>query len=169
MYSMKNLKGRIVLFLILQLFWILWNNSWDLKTWLYGLVIVIPVVLLFSGGTYIFKGVKMNPQSVFYSLQYVIIFIIELTKSNIDVIFRVLDPKLPIRPGIVRVKTELKSPLARLILANSITLTPGTFVVDMKEDTIYVHWIDVCCDNDPQEITNNIAGKFEKILMKIYE
>jgi multicomponent Na+:H+ antiporter subunit E len=166
---MKNLKGRFVLFLILELFWILWNNSWDLKTWLYGLVIVIPVVLLFSGGTYIFKGVKLSPQSVLYSIYYVGVFIAELAKSNVDVIFRVLNPKLPVRPGIVRVQTRLKSPLARLILANSITLTPGTFVVDMKENLIYVHWIDVCCEGDPQEITKNIAGKFEKILMKIYE
>jgi multicomponent Na+:H+ antiporter subunit E len=80
-----------------------------------------------------------------------------------------LDPKLPIRPGIVRVRTKLKSPLARLILANSITLTPGTFVVDIQEDIIYVHWIEVCCEDDPQAITENIAGPFEKILAKIYE
>jgi len=110
---MKNLKGRFVLFLILELFWILWNNSWDLKTWLYGLVIVIPVVLLFSGGTYIFKGVKLSPQSVLYSIYYVGVFIAELAKSNVDVIFRVLNPKLPVRPGIVRVQTRLKSPAGK--------------------------------------------------------
>jgi multicomponent Na+:H+ antiporter subunit E len=166
---MKNLKGRIVLFLILELFWILWNNSWDLKIWLYGLVIVIPVVLLFGAGTYIFEGVRLTPKSVWYSFYYVMVFIVALVKSNIDVIFRVLDPKLPVRPGIVRVHTKLKSPLARLILANSITLTPGTFVVDMKDDLIYVHWIEVCCEDDPQSITENIAGQFEKILLKIYE
>ena len=166
---MKNLKGRITLFLILELFWILWNNSWDLKIWLYGLVIVIPVVLLFGAGTYIFEGVRLTPKSVWYSFYYVMVFIVALVKSNIDVIFRVLDPKLPVRPGIVRVHTKLKSPLARLILANSITLTPGTFVVDIKEGIIYVHWIEVCCEDDANAITENIAGQFEKILLKIYE
>lgn len=166
---MKNLKGRIVLFLILEFFWIVWNNSWDFKIWLYGLVIVIPVVLMFRKGTYIFDGIQLTPKSVWYSFQYILVFIVALVKSNIDVIFRVLDPKLPIRPGIVRVTTTLKSPLARLILANSITLTPGTFVVDMNEDVIYVHWIEVCCEEDANEITKNIAGQFEKILLKIYE
>jgi multicomponent Na+:H+ antiporter subunit E len=166
---MKNLKGRIVLFLILEFFWIVWNNSWDFKIWLYGLIVVIPVVLLFGAGTYIFEGVRLTPKGFIYSFQYVGVFIVALIKSNIDVIFRVLDPKLPVRPGIVRVHTKLKSPLARLILANSITLTPGTFVVDIKEDIIYVHWIEVCCEDDAKVITENIAGQFEKILLKIYE
>jgi len=166
---MKNLKGKITLFLILEFFWIIWNNSLDFKIWLYGLIVVIPVVFIFGKGTYIFEGVRLTPKGLIYSLQYVGVFVIALIKSNIDVIFRVLDPKLPIRPGIVRVRTKLKSPLARLILANSITLTPGTFVVDIQEDIIYVHWIEVCCEDDPQAITENIAGPFEKILAKIYE
>jgi multicomponent Na+:H+ antiporter subunit E len=59
--------------------------------------------------------------------------------------------------------------MARMILANSITLTPGTFVVDIKGPVIYVHWIDVCCEGDPQKLTQDISSRFENILMKIYE
>lgn len=166
---MKKLKGQIILFLILEFFWIIWNNSWDYTTWLYGLIIVIPVVLLFGTGTYIFDGVKLTPKGLLYSFQYISIFIWALIKSNIDVIFRVLHPKLPIRPGIVRVETRLKSPMARMILANSITLTPGTFVVDIKDNIIYVHWIEVCCEDNPLKLTQQIVAPFENILLKIYE
>jgi len=166
---MKNLKNRIILFLILEFFWIIWNNSLDYITWLYGLIIVLPVVFLFGSGTYIFEGVKLTPKGLLYSFQYVGVFVYALIKSNIDVMFRVLNPKLPIRPGIVRITTQLKSPMARMILANSITLTPGTFVVDIKENFIYVHWIEVCCENESQKLTQEISGKFEKILSKIYE
>jgi multicomponent Na+:H+ antiporter subunit E len=166
---MNKWKGRLMLFLILELFWILWNNTWDYKTWLIGLLIVIPVVFLFGGTNYIFQGARLTPRAVLYSFLYIGIFIIELIKSNIDVMLRVLNPKLPVRPGIVRVETRLKSPMARMILANSITLTPGTFVVDMKENFLYVHWIEVCKDDDPTCPTRKIAGKFEKILMKVYE
>lgn len=166
---MKKLKGQIILFLILEFFWIIWNNSWDFTTWLYGLIIVVPVVLLFGKGVYIFEGVKLTPAGLLYSFQYVGVFIVALIRSNIDVMLRVINPKLPVRPGIVRIETRLKSPMARMILANSITLTPGTFVVDIKENILYVHWIEVCCDGDPQEITRAVAGKFEKILTKIYE
>lgn len=166
---MSSWKNRIILFLILEFFWIVWNNSLDIRIWLYGLVIVIPVALLFNKGAYIFEGVKLTPAGLFYSFQYIGVFIVALIKSNIDVIFRVLHPRLPVRPGIVRVETKLKSPMARMILANSITLTPGTFVVDIKENILYVHWIDVCCEGDPQKLTQDVAGTFENILMKIYE
>jgi len=166
---MKNPRGKLMLFLILELFWILWNNTTDIIVWLYGLVIVIPVVLLFGGGTYIFTGVKLSPKAFYYSFLYVGVFIIALIRSNIDVIFRVLHPKLPMRPGIVRIETSLKSPMARMILANSITLTPGTFVVDIRDNYLYIHWIEVCCEADIQKVTQSISGKFENILSKIYE
>lgn len=166
---MKKMKSQIILFLILEFFWIIWNNSWNYTTWLYGLFIVIPVVFLFGKGTYIFEGVKLTPKGLMYSLLYVGVFIRALIKSNIDVMIRVLHPKLPVRPGIVRVETKLKSPMARMILANSITLTPGTFVTDIKENIIYVHWIEVCCEGDALKLTQQIAAPFENILMKIYE
>lgn len=166
---MSGWKNRLVLFLILEFFWIVWNNSLDFKIWLIGLVITLPVAMLFHKGSYIFEGVKLTPKGILYSFQYIGVFLIALLKSNIDVIFRVLHPKLPIRPGIVRVETKLKSPIARMILANSITLTPGTFIVDIKDEYLYVHWIDVCCEGDPQKLTQDVAGNFEKILLKIYE
>jgi len=166
---MNKSRGKLMLFLILELFWVLWNNTWNIKTWLFGLVIVVPTVFLFRKGTYIFQGAKLTPNAILNSFRYIGVFIAALVVSNIDVMLRVLNPKLPVRPGIVRIKTKLKSPMARMILANSITLTPGTFVVDMTEDIIYVHWIEVCCENNPQNLTQAIAGKFEKILLKIYE
>lgn len=166
---MKNLKSKIVLFLILMLFWISWNNTWDFSIWLYGLVPVIIVVILLGKTANVFSGVKMTPKGFLYSLYYILYFTWALIKSNIDVMLRVINPKLPIRPGIVRVRTELKSPMARLILANSITLTPGTFVVDIKGAYLYVHWIEVCCEGDPEKPTQMIAAGFENILKKIYE
>jgi multicomponent Na+:H+ antiporter subunit E len=166
---MKKLKGQLILFIILEFFWIVWNNSLDLTIWLYGLLIVIPVVLLFSKGTYIFDGARLTPKSLMYSFLYIGVFIVALIKSNLDVIYRVLHPKLPVRPGIIRIETRLKSPIARMILANSITLTPGTFTVDIKDNIIYVHWIEVCCENDSQKLTQELSGRFENILIKIYE
>jgi multicomponent Na+:H+ antiporter subunit E len=165
----KKHKGMIVLFLILMFFWIVWNNSLDVRIWGYGLIIALPVTLMFRRGVYIFDGVKLTPSGIWYSLVYVAVFLAAVVRSNIDVIRRVLHPGLPVRPGIVRIETRLTSPLARMILANSITLTPGTFVVDIRDKYIYVHWIELCCDGDPAQATQIIAGKFENLLLKIYE
>lgn len=63
----------------------------------------------------------------------------EITKANIDVARRILDPRLPISPNLLRVKATQKSDLGRVSYANSITLTPGTVCVDVQGDTIQVH------------------------------
>jgi multicomponent Na+:H+ antiporter subunit E len=167
--KMNKIKSQFILFLILELFWILWNNTLNIQIWLLGGIFSLITVLFFGKSAEIFIGVKLTPKGLINSFLYIIVFIIAVIKSNIDVLFRVLNPKLPIRPGIVRIKTKLKNPMARLILANSITLTPGTFVVEIIDQYIYVHWIDVKYERDEDRITKEIAGNFEKILLRIYE
>jgi multicomponent Na+:H+ antiporter subunit E len=63
----------------------------------------------------------------------------EIVKANIDVIRRLIDPKLPISPTIVRVKATQKTELGRVIYANSITLTPGTVTIDVEGHELVVH------------------------------
>ena len=101
---------------------------------------------------------------------YIPLFLWECLKANIDVALRVLNPKLSINPGIVKVKTTLKSDTGLTFLANSITLTPGTFCVDInpEEGILYIHWIDVK-SQDVAESTQAIVSKFENVLKKIFE
>ncbi|MBM4063657.1 MAG: Na+/H+ antiporter subunit E, partial [Planctomycetes bacterium] len=66
------------------------------------------------------------PHRLLWLLVYLPVLFVEIVKANFDVAYRVLHPALPIRPGIVRARTKLKSPSARVLLANSVTLTPGT-------------------------------------------
>ncbi len=70
---------------------------------------------------------------------YVIWLIWEITKANVEVARRILDPRLPISPRMVRVKADQRHDLSRVIYANSITLTPGTVSVDTEGDVIIVH------------------------------
>ena len=80
-----------------------------------------------------------------------------------------IHPDLPIRPGIVKVKTTLRSDTGLTLLANSITLKPGTMVVDIDREKgfLYVHWVDVKTQ-DVQEATQFIVRRFERILMRIF-
>lgn len=99
---------------------------------------------------------------------YIPVFIWKLILANLDVARRVLSPKIPLHSGIVKVKTNLKGDLGKLTLANSITLTPGTLSIDIEDDYIYVHAIDVKGTNE-EENQKNISGPFEKILGGIFE
>jgi multicomponent Na+:H+ antiporter subunit E len=89
-------------------------------------------------------------------------------KSNIDVALRVLSPGLQIKPGIVKIRTALKSDAARVFLANSITLTPGTMTVEMRDDVLYIHWIEVGAE-DPVAAAQKIIGPFEFFLARIFD
>jgi multicomponent Na+:H+ antiporter subunit E len=110
----------------------------------------------------------LQPQRYFWFILYLIIFIWECIKANFDVAYRVLHPAMPIKPGIVKVKLSLKTNIAKTILANSITMTPGTITVDLIDDTLYVHCIYIS-STDPKEYSEKIAGKFEKYIKRIFE
>ena len=109
----------------------------------------------------------LMPNRLFFMFVYILVFLRELLKANLDVARRVISPSLPINPGIIKFKTNLKSDYAKMVLANSITLTPGTLSIDIIDDTFYVHWIDVKSTN-PKETFKDIAETFEKILLKIF-
>jgi multicomponent Na+:H+ antiporter subunit E len=65
---------------------------------------------------------------------------------------------------VVQVRTNLRSDLGKLLLANSITLTPGTLTVDVEGDLLLIHWIDCPAGIDMAEATRLIAADFEKHL-----
>ena len=90
-----------------------------------------------------------------------------MVKANLDVAYRIIHPRMPINPGIVVVRTNLKQDIAKLILANSITLTPGTFTLDILGDNLLIHWINVK-DENIDGATKIIGEKFERYLRVIF-
>jgi len=63
----------------------------------------------------------------------------EILKSNLHVARVILDPRLPIQPSLIRVESTQRSDLGRVVFANSITLTPGTLTLDLRDGVILVH------------------------------
>lgn len=111
----------------------------------------------------------VSPVRYFWLLVYLAVLLYYIIKANLDVVYRVMHPALPIRPGIVKVNTVLKTETAITALANSITLTPGTLSVDVAEGGIlYVHWINVQT-TDIEEASALITRRFENLLKKVFE
>ncbi|MBT3384251.1 MAG: Na+/H+ antiporter subunit E [Prolixibacteraceae bacterium] len=162
-----KIKSFIISIITLFVIWVLLNHRLTPEVFISGAVVAFAVGLIFCNSCDIFNDLKLTPKAFFYSFLYILVFLRELVKSNFDVAKRVISPKLPINPGIVEVKTKLKSKLGRMILTNSITLTPGTFTVELLDDRIFIHWIDVKSENI-EEDTNMIVRKFEKYLEVIY-
>jgi len=165
------MKSRIVLFVIAYIIWCLLSWIPDIQHLVVGFFVALFVAIL-TGDLFVQRPhVLKHPHRYFYFFfHYLPVFLWEIIKANIDVAYRVLHPKLPINPGIVKVKTELQSDTAITFLANSITLTPGTLSVDIDRDNgvLYVHWINVT-SKDPNAETKIIIERFEKILKKIFD
>ncbi len=164
------MKSRIILFIFAFVGWsfFCWIPDW--QHLIIGLFVSLLVALLtgdmFVKRPHLFRSFKRYA----WFFYYIPIFLWECFKANIDVAFRVGHPDLPIHPGIVKVKTTLKSDTGLTFLANSITLTPGTLTVDIDKEGgyLYVHWIEVR-SKDIEGATKRIVEKFEKILRRIYE
>ena len=127
--------------------------------------IILSVIVAFIARKVLFpkRNYRMlNPLRWVIFLTYFIgPFFWAMAKANIDVAYRVITGK--INPGIVKISPGLNSDLGITLLADSITLTPGTLSVDIdeKNNDLYVHWINVTtlkptthhiCDNFPQWI-----------------
>lgn len=164
---MIKFKNWFIMFLITLIVWILLSNALSLDTLIPGVIVAALVGILFCPRCEVFSEVKLTPKAFVFTFLYLVVFFIDLIKSNLDVTRRVLSPSLPINPGIVEVKTKLTSKFGRMLLANSITLTPGTLTVEVVNDSFFIHWIDVK-DDSVEAASKAIVEKFEKYLEVIY-
>jgi len=161
-------KNLFVSFVVMMIAWLLLNWTINPVNIAIGVVLSLIISIVFCSKCELFTSINLTPKAFIYTFIYLFVFLIELIKANIDVTRRVLSPSLPINPGIVKVKTKLKSKMARLILANSITLTPGTFTLQVEEDSFYIHWISTET-NDVEKATEELIAKFEKYLEVLYD
>ena len=148
--------------------WLLLTTTFHYQELWVGIIVAF-IVALFTNEFYIRLGFPpVSPKRLIFFLWYIIIFFFEIIKANFDVASRVIRPSLPINPGIVIIQTKPKSDLAKTILANSITLTPGTFTLDIQDNKMLIHWIDVKAI-DIETTTEIIGEKFEKYLRVIFQ
>lgn len=149
--------------------WPFADGKIDLQLMTAGVIAALVVALLFHEILPKEHKVFISPVRIFWFLVYMPVFFYYVMKANLDVVYRALHPKMPIKPGIVKIKTTLKTESGITALANSITLTPGTLTVDLTDDGfLYVHWINVKSD-DIEQATKFIAKRFEWFLRKIFE
>ncbi len=152
----------------------LFDGSYSVQVLIAGAAVSI-LAALFSARFFIHTNAfyLLNPAKFFTLLFYcVIIFPWELIKANIDVAFRALNPKLPVNPGIVKVPVSLTSEYGLSMLANSITLTPGTITMDIVDEGgktyYYIHWINVT-ETDHEKAGDSIKGTLEKWVRRIWK
>jgi len=145
---------------------------WSIEEIILGIILSL-IAGFIARNVFVKKSLRMlNPVRWGTFIVYVVgPFFVAMAKANIDVAYRVITGK--INPGIVKISPNLKTDLGITMLANSITLTPGTLSVDIDEDKneLYVHWINVkkkALDKKPVDC-KQVCGKFPEWVRRIAE
>ncbi|MEA2073987.1 MAG: Na+/H+ antiporter subunit E [Campylobacterota bacterium] len=153
---MRFIFWTILLFAL----WMILSANSELSNLAVGLSVSAGISLLYIK---MFQNEKVEMINPYYLFIYILVLLKNLIVSNLQIAKRVLSPDMKLNPAIVAVKTELKSDWKKLLLANSITLTPGTLTLDVKDDILYIHIIECKDETD----TSHITQEFEKIISKI--
>lgn len=150
--------------LLFFLAWIIFNGRVTLEIVLFGIVISLAVFWFLCK----FMDFSIQRERNFYRklprlLQYGYVLVREIVSANLTVCRMILTRKETMEPVIVRVHTDLKTETAKVILANSITLTPGTITVSMSGQELLVHCLDKSLSQGMED------SVFVKLLQKIEE
>jgi multicomponent Na+:H+ antiporter subunit E len=175
-FKRKPLIERLVLFVASFVFWLMlvWpvspvDGSLLIGDIVVGMLVSVLVALVMHQVIRV-KFIRLvNPRSWFWFITYLFVLSYYVVKGGLDVSYRVLHPRMPIRPGIVKIKSVLVTDTGRSVLANSITLTPGTLTIDVTDDGVfYIHWLNVL-SLDTEEAAQHVLRRFEWFIQRIFE
>ncbi|MFC6999707.1 Na+/H+ antiporter subunit E [Rufibacter roseus] len=148
--------------LLLSFIWLALTGSFNLGNFFFGFLLGYVIIWIMSET----RWANMYLQRGFLIISFIFYFLYELVKANLQVAYDVITPKFYMKPGIIRVPLTAKSDLEITLLANLISLTPGTLSLDVSDDrkVLYVHAMYV---KDKESFIESIKNGFEKRLLEI--
>jgi multicomponent Na+:H+ antiporter subunit E len=158
----KVVTKFITAFIFIFILYFLLSNSFNIEELIAALSLSC-IIGIFFAKLVPLELKYLNPIRLYWFIVYIPFFVLEMIKANLQIAGIVVNPGLPINPGIIRGKTKLKSAIGRLLLTSSITLTPGTLSVDIDDDEVAIHCVVV------KENADLIISKFEKYIKRITE
>lgn len=153
----------LILFFIL---WIIFNGALTLEIVIFDFIVTFALFLFMCK----FMDYSLSKDILFIKripvmIVYVVTLIWEIFKANMNMIkFIIVKQEYELKPVIFKLTTSLKSNAARMLLANAITLTPGTITIEVKGSELIVHAVDksLVIDDDGSFVFERILRKFEQ-------
>lgn len=153
---------QIVINLIIAFMWLFLSETYTVSGFIGGYILGILLLWVLKrfvpGDFYLRRVINI--------VKLILLFIKELVSSNIDIVKLVYKPKLDVEPGIFAMPIDLKSDWEITLLANLITLTPGTLTIAVSDDQshLYIHAMDI---DTIDESIHSIKDTFEKAIMEV--
>jgi multicomponent Na+:H+ antiporter subunit E len=156
------MKVQFLLNILLSTVWVFLTGTINASNFTFGFILSFLVLWLISSHQNNRKYFVIIPRVISFTFY----FLYELIKANLQVAADVVTPKFYMEPGIIKFPLDAKTDLEITLLANVITLTPGTLSLDVSNDrkVLYIHAMYV---HDREEFINSIKNGFEKRILKI--
>ncbi|MFP3918522.1 Na+/H+ antiporter subunit E [Lysinibacillus telephonicus] len=153
---------QILLNLFLAFLWMFLSSNYSVSRFIIGYLLGLLTILALRR---FFKN-RLYIDRIWAIIKLAFLFIKELILANISVLILVLSPKLQLQPAFFKYNTELTQEWEITLLSNLITLTPGTVVVHVSDDSksLFIHVID---SNDIDETIDSIRNSFEKAILEV--
>jgi len=156
------IKTKFLSNLLLSFIWVALTGTFTLEYFIFGFMLSYALMWIITTNRREDQYFKRGPKLV----GFVFFFLYELVKANVQVAYDVMTPRYYMKPGIIRIPLHAKTDLEITLLANLISLTPGTLSLDVSDDkkVLYVHAMYV---RDREVFVRSIKNGFEKRLLEI--
>ncbi|MCZ7602638.1 MAG: Na+/H+ antiporter subunit E [Melioribacteraceae bacterium] len=160
-----NPRNIVLHFCIMMAFWLILSGYFDLFHISLG-VLSVSTVLWFNAKlrNHVFYPDKKSEESglrVFRFFYFLIFLLWEIITSSFRIAYLIIHPKMPIKTGIIKFKTNLPNMFAKVTLGNSISLTPGTVTLHIDGDNFVVHAL--TSESDEAHIDHSLAVEVAKL------
>ncbi|WP_394907390.1 Na+/H+ antiporter subunit E [uncultured Mesonia sp.] len=156
------MKNRFLSNILLTFIWVAITGDFNFSNYVFGFVLSFVVLYVITRGKGDAKYFKIIPKLI----SFVFFFLYELLKANLQVAYDVVTPTFYMQPAIVQVPLDAETELEIALLANLITLTPGTLSLDVSDDrkVLYVHAMYM---ENKEDFVRDIKNGFERRLLEI--
>ncbi|MDW8098160.1 MAG: Na+/H+ antiporter subunit E [Anaerolineae bacterium] len=155
--------SAFLLNLLLALAWVALTGRFNVINFVFGFLLGYVALWLAQR--------VLGPSSYFgkayRSVGFLLFFLWEVFKANLQVAYIVFNPRYRLRPGVIAVPLDARTDAEITLLANLITMTPGTLSIDVSADrkVLYVHTLDM--GDDPDRFRREIKEGFERRLLEV--
>ncbi len=167
---MRKAVSIIIYGLLMAIVYLVYTGVFSLVEIILSIAIGLIVAYIFAGDIITYPS-KFSLSRIYHAIAYLIkYFTVIEARAHWSVMKIILSRNTSLKPAIVRVPFKANNPYTIVFVANSITNTPGTVVVDMDENkkAYYVHWLTPTSLTD-DDAYRNISLEFEKHLTKVFE
>ena len=156
----RSVRNFLVVVVLLTATWCVWNESVAPSTVATGLLLSVIALVITNRGLLGAPYQELYAVKPLQALTYAGVLLVEIFRSGLHAIYVTLTGRLNV--GVVNIPTEIEDPLHGVLVANAITLTPGTVTVEHRKGMFKVIWID-CGTTDPLVAADQIKASFERV------